>query len=165
MVTRETPLNKDGIKLAELGVGDTFGEEALISEAKRNATVTMLTDGVLMRLNKQDFRELHERAAAAVGELRRGARAWSSKGARWLDVRLPSEHQNLAIEDSINIPLYFIRLKLSTLDRNTRYVVYCDTGRRSSAAAFILMERGFDAYVLRGGLSTAETGLRRATPR
>jgi CRP-like cAMP-binding protein len=32
-------------------------EEALIAEAKRNATVTMITDGVLMRLNKQDFRE------------------------------------------------------------------------------------------------------------
>src|SRR5690606_26744720 len=58
IVTRETPLNKEGIKLAELGVGDTFGEEALIAEAKRNATVTMLTDGVLMRLNKQDFRDL-----------------------------------------------------------------------------------------------------------
>ena len=40
-VTRETPLNKEGIKLAELAVGDSFGEEALISEAKRNATVTM----------------------------------------------------------------------------------------------------------------------------
>ncbi|MGH8323219.1 MAG: cyclic nucleotide-binding domain-containing protein, partial [Steroidobacteraceae bacterium] len=46
IVTRETPLNRDGIKLAELSVGDTFGEEALIAEAKRNATVTMLTDGV-----------------------------------------------------------------------------------------------------------------------
>jgi hypothetical protein len=31
-VTRETPLNRDGIKLAELGVGDTFGEEALIAK-------------------------------------------------------------------------------------------------------------------------------------
>ena len=41
VVTRETPLNKEGIKLAELGIGDTFGEEALISEAKRNASVTM----------------------------------------------------------------------------------------------------------------------------
>ena len=57
-VTRETPLNREGIRLAELSVGDTFGEEALISEAKRNATVTMLTDGVLMRLSKEDFREL-----------------------------------------------------------------------------------------------------------
>ena len=61
LVTRESPLNQKGIKLAELGVGETFGEEALIAEAKRNATVTMLTDGVLMRLNKQDFRDLmHE---------------------------------------------------------------------------------------------------------
>jgi len=40
-------------------------------------------------------------------------------------------------------------------------VLYCDTGRRSSAAAFILLERGFDAYVLRGGLSSAEPQLRR----
>jgi CRP-like cAMP-binding protein len=31
VVTRETPLNKEGIRLAELQVGDTFGEEALIS--------------------------------------------------------------------------------------------------------------------------------------
>ncbi|HTB28219.1 MAG TPA: cyclic nucleotide-binding domain-containing protein, partial [Steroidobacteraceae bacterium] len=45
VVTRETPLNKEGIKLAELGPGDSFGEEALIAEAKRNATVTMSTDG------------------------------------------------------------------------------------------------------------------------
>ena len=57
-VTRETPLNKEGIKLAELGMGDTFGEEALISEAKRNATVTMLSEGTLMRLGKQDFTTL-----------------------------------------------------------------------------------------------------------
>jgi len=64
------------------------------------------------------------------------------QGGRWLDVRLPSEHQNMSIEGSLNIPLYFIRLKLSALDRNTPYVVYCDTGRRSSAAAYILVERG-----------------------
>jgi CRP-like cAMP-binding protein len=58
IVTRETPLNKEGIRLAELEVGDTFGEEALISEAKRNATVYMDTDGALMRLGKDDFHTL-----------------------------------------------------------------------------------------------------------
>ena len=57
-VVRDTPLNKEGIKLAELGVGDTFGEEALISESKRNATVTMMTDGSVMRLAKEDFNNL-----------------------------------------------------------------------------------------------------------
>lgn len=155
VVARETPLNRGGLKLAELGVGDTFGEEALISEAKRNATVTMLTDGVLMRLKKEDFRELlNEPLVQWVSY--RDACAIVAKGGRWLDVRLPSEHQNLAIEGSINIPLYFIRLKLSTLDRDLKYIVYCDTGRRSSAAAFILVERGFDALVLRGGLDSAD---------
>ena len=117
VVTRETPLNKEGIKLAELGVGDTFGEEALISEAKRNATVTMLTDGVLMRLNKQDFRELMNEPLLQWVTLRAGARDRRRSGGKWLDVRLPSEYQNLAIEGALNVPLYFIRLKLSTLDQ------------------------------------------------
>ena len=160
-VTRETPLNKEGIKLAELGIGDTFGEEALIAEAKRNATITMLTDGALMRLAKQDFRELMNEPLLQWVTYEQ-ARDLVARGGKWLDVRLPSEHQNLSIEDSLNIPLYFIRLKLSTLDRGTRYVVYCDTGRRSSAAAYILVERGFDAYVLRGGLTSGGVALRRS---
>jgi CRP-like cAMP-binding protein len=161
LVTRETPLNKDGIKLAELTVGDTFGEEALISEAKRNATVTMLTDGVLMRLSKSDFRELMTEPLQRWVTPEEAEKLVATKGALWLDVRLPSEFQNLAVEGAVNVPLYFIRLKLSTLDRNKPYIVYCDTGRRSSAAAFILVERGFDAYVLKGGLSTMERGLTR----
>src|SRR6201987_3103211 len=146
-VTRETPLSRDGIKLAELGVGDTFGEEALIAEAKRNATVSMLSDGVLMRLNKQDFRELmNEPLLQWVSS--EAARKIIAQGGRWLDVRLPSEHQNLAIEGALNVPLYLIRLKLSTLDRNKPYVVYCDTGRRRSAAGYLLVESGFERYGL-----------------
>ena len=161
VVTRETPLNKEGIKLAELSVGDTFGEEALIAEAKRNATVTMLTDGVLMRLNKQDFRELMNEPLLQWVSYEE-AREIVAKGGKWLDVRLPSEHQNLNIDDSVNIPLYFIRLKLSALDKNIPYVVYCDTGRRSSAAPYILVERGFDAYVLTRGLTSRNVALRRS---
>jgi len=159
-VTRETPLSREGIKLAELGVGDSFGEEALIAEAKRNATVTMLTDGVLMRLNKQDFRELMNDPLLQWVSAEE-ALAVIARGGRWLDVRLPSEHQTLGIEGSLNVPLYLMRLKLSSLDRNIPYVVYCDTGRRSSAAAYIMVERGFDAYVLTGGLSQSGLPLAR----
>jgi hypothetical protein len=99
---------RKGIKLAELGIGETFGEEALIAEAKRNATVTMLSDGVLMRLNKQDFRDLmHEPLLRWVDE-GQALKIVQNKG-QWLDVRLPSEYQNLALDGSINIPLYFVR--------------------------------------------------------
>ena len=59
----------------------------------------------------------------------------------------------LANACAVNIPLYFIRLKLNTLDQRRKYVVCCDTGRRSSAGAYILSERGFQAYVLRGGIN------------
>ncbi len=160
-VTRETPLNKDGIRLAELGAGDSFGEEALIAEAKRNATVRMLTDGVLVRLAKQDFRELmNDPLLHYVDEA--GALEIIARGGKWLDVRLPSEYQNLRIEESLNVPLYFIRLKLGTLQSTTPYVVCCDTGRRSAAAAYILVEKGFDAYVLKGGIANAQVPLRRS---
>ncbi len=160
-VTRETPLNKDGIKLAELSAGDTFGEEALIAEAKRNATVRMTTDGVLMRLAKQDFRELmNEPLVQYVDEAQ--ALEIIARGGNWLDVRLPSEYQNLGVEKSINIPLYFIRLKLATLNPKASYVVCCDTGRRSAAAAYILVEKGFDAYVLRDGITHSKLPLRRS---
>lgn len=152
LVTRETPLNKDGIKLAELGVGDTFGEEALISDAKRNATVTMSTDGAVMRLGKDDFRNLLNEPMldwVSVSE----AEEIVKNGGLWLDVRLPSEFDNNHKEGAINIPLYFIRLKINALDQDKKYVLCCDTGRRSSAGAYILGERGYDAYVLKGGIN------------
>jgi CRP-like cAMP-binding protein len=155
VVTRETPLNKEGIKLAELGPGDSFGEEALIAEAKRNATVTMFTEGTLMRLGKADFQTLLNEPLLQWVDYEQ-AKEIVAKGGKWLDVRLPSEFQNYRIDDAVNIPLYFIRLKLNALDKNTRYIVCCDTGRRSSAAAYILSERGFDAHVLTGGLAATE---------
>jgi CRP-like cAMP-binding protein len=152
LVTRETPLSKEGIKLAELQVGETFGEEALISDAKRNATVTMQSDGAVMRLGKDDFKKLLNEpmldwvTTAEAEEIIR-------TGGQWLDVRLPSEFENQHLDSAINIPLYFIRLKISTLDQSKKYIVCCDTGRRSSAGAYILSERGYQAYVLKDGIN------------
>jgi CRP-like cAMP-binding protein/rhodanese-related sulfurtransferase len=152
VVTRETPLNKAGIKLAELGMGDTFGEEALIADAKRNANITMLTDGALMRLAKDDFRKLLNEPMLNWVDFEQGKEI-VARGGKWLDVRLPSEFENFHLDEAINLPLYFIRLKLKTLDPNLHYVVVCDTGRRSSAAAYILAERDLNASVLKGGLA------------
>lgn len=154
LVTRETPLNKEGIKLAELIVGDTFGEEALISDAKRNATVTMMTDGSVMRLGKEDFNRLLNEPMLDWVSME-DANKIVADGGQWLDVRLPSEFENHHKDGALNIPLYFIRLKINTLDTATKYVLCCDTGRRSSAGAYILSERGYQAYVLQGGINTA----------
>jgi len=152
-VTRASKTGSE-LVLATMSNGDAFGEEALLSEAKRNANIIMMTDGVLMRLSKEDFNEL----------LKEPMLNWVSKeeavkmvaeGAVWVDVRLDSEHKNSCIKGSISLPLFMLRMKADKLDISKTYVLYCDTGRRSSAAAFLLKERGFMAHCLQGGLTGA----------
>jgi CRP-like cAMP-binding protein len=152
-VIRTTTRHPDGVVLAELGVGDTFGEEALISHTRRNATVRMVTAGVLMRLAKADFLNLLKEPLLARITYAEAAALVAGGRAVWLDVRLPSEHEKRHIRGSVNIPLYFLRNKLGQLDPKQRYVVYCDTGRRSSAAVYLLNERGLNAYLLEEGLA------------
>ncbi|NOT66665.1 MAG: hypothetical protein HOP06_11725 [Methylotenera sp.] len=57
----------------------------------------------------------------------------------------------LAPLHAINLPLDEIRKHARNLDPNKTYISYCQTGRRSSAAAFILVQSGFKAVVLKGG--------------
>lgn len=154
LVTRSTPANPNGVKLATLSVGDSFGEEALISDATRNATVTMLTEGHLMRLKKEDFNSLLNEPLLNWVNFAEAIKVISGGGV-WLDVRLPDEHRAKSIKDSINIPLIFLRMKANSLDSSKKYVIYCDTGRRSSAASFLLNEKDIETYVLTDGVDSA----------
>ena len=137
--------------LAELKTGDAFGEEALVSEAKRNATVTALTDGHVLRLNRSHFNELLREPL-----LRRIAYADAAdkvrRGALWLDVRYPSEYQYDKLPGAINVPLAEVRNMFAVLDRGKEYIAYCQSGRRSAAAAFLFAQRGFKVWLLEGGL-------------
>ncbi len=139
------------VELAVLNAGATFGEEALISDALRNATVTMITDGTLMRLSKVDFNALMREPLIhwlSPDE----ARTRIKQGAAWLDVRHANEHTHQHLSGAHNLPLHELRAHIGELDKTRHYICYCQTGRRSSAAAFLLSQRGFRASVLRGGL-------------
>lgn len=150
-----TRASKSGpeLTLATLGDGDAFGEEALLSEAKRNANVIGASDGVLMRLSKEDFNALlKEPMLNWVTNAEADAMVKSGE-AVWLDVRLDSEFKNNGIPGSLNIPLFMLRMKAESLEPGKKYILYCDTGRRSSAGAFLLSERGLQALCLKGGLN------------
>jgi CRP-like cAMP-binding protein len=143
------------VVLAELKSGDAFGEEALVSEAKRNATVVSLGDGVTLRLDRQHFNELlREPLLRCLGFEDAAARVRA--GALWLDVRYPSEYQYDKLPGAINVPLAEVRNMFAVLDRSKEYVAYCQSGRRSAAAAFLFAQRGFKVWVLEGGLKVAE---------
>lgn len=148
-VTRE--LAGTIMELAELSAGEAFGEDALISDMPRNATVTMRTDGVLLKLDKQDFNELlreplMQRLSVAEAVQRVG------RGAQWLDVRFSPEYQHDGLPGAMNVPLSELREATPLLDPERDYIVYCQTGRRSAAAVFLMSQRGLKAYLLDGGL-------------
>jgi CRP-like cAMP-binding protein len=152
MVTREQAAGQKPVQLAQLESGSCFGEEALISDTKRNATITMMTRGKLMRLAKDDFRQLLNDPLARKISFAEADKLVKAGKAKWLDVRLPSEFQNYTLPGAINMPLYLMRMKLNTLDQKTTYIACCDTGRRSSVAVFVLTQKGYEAFVLEKGL-------------
>jgi len=137
--------------LAELKSGDAFGEEALVSESKRNATVTMRTAGAVLRLDKKDFVNLLREPLLHRVSMETAQRKVVA-GAQWIDVRYPSEFQYDHLPGAINIPLSEIRNAIGLLDQEREYVIYCQSERRSSAATFLLSQRGYRVYLLTGGL-------------
>ncbi len=151
LVSRIPLRGKAAIKLAELGPGEGFGEEALIAGTLRNATVEMLTDGQLMRLKTSDFNELiKEPLLQPVGCVQASSRV--EQGTRWLDIRSPEEFSRYAIAGSINIDLCTLRIQFTKLSKDQSYIICSDSPVESALAAFLLIEKGFDACPLSVGV-------------
>ncbi len=153
VVSRQTAKDSKPVLIAELRDGDSFGEEALISDGLRNASVTMITDGTLMRLSKSDFQELLQDILVTKVNMAE-AIALANEGATWLDVQMPAEHKKHALPGSVNIPLNALRSSKEQLDINDVYVVYCLEGLESASAVFVLGQYGFDAVLLDGGIQS-----------
>jgi CRP-like cAMP-binding protein len=138
--------------VAYLREGDTFGEDALLSNSPRNATVRMMQGGRLMKLSKASFESVLKPPMVAW-VLPAEAAKLVQEGAMLLDVRMPEEFAQRAIAGATNVPLYRLREDMpSKLDPGKRVVVYCNTGERSAAAAFVLNSQGYTVHALHGGL-------------
>ncbi|HCS66300.1 MAG TPA: cyclic nucleotide-binding protein [Cellvibrio sp.] len=133
--------------LATISVGRCFGEDALVNETVRNATVMMRTDGVLMRLDKQDFYRLLKEpsvATLALHELEENI----AKGIVAVDVRSEEEYSEVHLQQAVNVPLNILAIKSRLLAKDKLYIFYCDTGRRSRAAAHLLAQHGYKTLAL-----------------
>lgn len=163
MVTRKMPGQDNDIKLADLDAGATFGEEALISDAERNASIVMLTKGTLSRLSKENFLKLLNEPMIEKVDYTTANLKVGNGEAIWLDVRLPAEYESAHIDSAVHMPLIFLRMKISELDQMINYIVYCDTERRSSSASYILSEKGFKTTVLQNGIKDVPTSALQGT--
>ncbi len=154
----EVTRSPDGVRkpeyVASIGVGRCFGEDALVNETVRNATVSMTSNGVLMRLSKRDFFELLKRPNVSSIH-HQDLNAWSTS-LTCIDVRTEDEYGEGHLAQAVNIPLNLLRLKTRLLDPECEYLVYCNSGRRSTAAAWLLSQQGFKVVVLNSGLDALE---------
>lgn len=130
--------------------GDFFGEEALVSGSVRSASVTMLEDGELARLHRDDFVELVRPTLIpriSTQDLQRLGQHGQRKHLL-LDVRLAVEYRLGHRPESLNMPVASLRTHAANLDPGTCYVVTPEGGIRSELAVHLLNQLGFDAYLL-----------------
>jgi rhodanese-related sulfurtransferase len=143
----------DAQKLVDtMGPGDCFGDEALVTGGKRNATVRMVEDGELLVLGENDFRNLM--SGSLVREVDAGqAQTLLRDGWTPIDVRYEEEFDEGRIPDALHLPLPELRKQAeSRLDRGGRYFTVCHSGRRSAVAAFLLKQRGYEVCSMAGGM-------------
>lgn len=163
VLTRKPSKIAKEIKLATLKAGDSFGEDSLISERPRTVTITMSTDGMLLRLDKANFLKYVKEPVVSRVDLKT-AREMVEAGAEWLDVRMPDDFEQSRIPDSRNAPFFSLRMFVTTVDRQKKYILVCDDGKLSEAAAFLFRRHGLQSFVLGGGIKAfPEMDLERGT--
>lgn len=151
-VWRTDPMTDETSMVAVLGPGSVFGEEALLLDGCRNASVCMLTEGRVWTLLKTDFNTLVRPELVDTIQAK-DAKAMVEIGkAQWLDCRYEMEYSEHHIPGAQHLPLDQLRNQTKQLDPDKTHIVYCRSGRRSAAAAYLLRERGFKAYSLVGGI-------------
>ncbi len=150
---------EEGLRvIAELGPGQGFGEEALLSEKPRNATIQMTSDGALLRLSRSDFNDLLKTPVVKTISYKNAVEL-VQQGAMWLDVRNDEERNRWAMPESLHIPLPMLRDCMNALPNNHPFVVYCDNSQRSACAAYLLHVFGYEALVLDSGLQNMPADL------
>ncbi len=127
--------------------GNYFGEEALLGDTSRNATITMLEDGHLKKLDAEDFESLLK--APILQYLQTDELESLDKPHKIIDVKMPLEYRMFHVSGSINVPLSRLRSSMLELAKASAYVIPDDAGSRADIAAHLLCQAGFDAYILK----------------
>lgn len=145
------------IMLAQLRIGDMFGEDSLLSDQPISTTVTALTPMMLLRLDKEAFLSLIVEPTLKyvdVSELL----AETQAGALIMDVRLQDAYEIKHLKGSLSVPFFSLRmqLQLKMFERNIPVIVVCDDGKMSRAAAFLLLRYKISAKILQQGLQSLE---------
>ena len=113
---------------AKLGQADYFGQDALIGDVPRNASAIMESDGILMRLGRDDFQTLLEAPLLKFVKTDEVLHmlADKSRKTRLVDVRTPFEYKRSHPKGSVNVPLSILRQSMRKFSPDMRYITCCE---------------------------------------
>lgn len=81
---------------------------------------------------------------------------YKKEGVRILDVHEEDEVAIEKIPEAMHLPLSRFPAVMNSLDEDIEYYVICRTDRRSALAAEQLIEEGFNATIVSGGMEAWE---------
>jgi len=140
----------DETRPIRINQGSYFGEEALISDTVRSATVIMDKNGILARLDKASFQSLlNDPLVSHVSRQQFKVETQDSSSYEQLDIRSFSEFEHTPLPKCLHIPLSELRQKIPSLDQSKVYYLTEEGGHRSDVAAHILCQNSVQAKVIR----------------
>jgi CRP-like cAMP-binding protein len=142
--------NNEFKEVATFLEGEGFGEEALLSDSFRSATVRSVDETVVFSLSKDNFEEIMK--STFLQETSQEDVLADKSLNTYLDIRTRAEFDESHLPKAVNIPLDELRGRYSELNKSDGYYVYCLVGARSATAAFLLNSQGFNARSIKGGL-------------
>ncbi len=158
LVLKYNEVSGEQVEVAKLGPGASFGEDALLSDSPRSSSIKMLSDGIVLKLAKDDFIQLVQHPLSETVNYNE-ATAIIEQGGIWLDVRSPEKYEQAHLEGAINMPYQTLRFQIPSLSDEHHYVIVSQSGRRGIASGFLFIERGFHVSILDGGYDKLPDGI------
>ena len=146
VVSRKVSTTNRDITLATLRAGDFFGEEALISGAPRNATVTASEPGDLLKLRADELEKWF--SGPLIQTVSPSDLESLANDVCWIDTRNPDDYAAGSVPGSKNIVVDLIRTNAKKLSTSNTYIVCHTKPELAAVASFHLKASGIDARCL-----------------
>lgn len=135
----------------DLATAAYFGEDALVSDAPRSASVVMATDGVVGRLDRENFQSLLKDPVLRFVTPDQVGEQLLAHGSKCVlvDVRSREEFDHAPSPNTRNIPFKELRTVIPSLDAEGIYFISEEGGKRSELAGHLFSQANLSAYVIR----------------
>ncbi len=138
-------IDHNGAQIATLATGDTFGERTMITQTTSAYSITMETDGALMRMPRSSFESLIASALILPTEITSFDQTIASE-TLFLDMRSKNAIEANPIDNSLHFIDSDLYKNIDQLNAASSYIVIADSEKEAQVAAFILSANGLNAF-------------------